>query len=210
MLERWRINPALASVRPPMGKRKALKKAEKADIEVSKAAWGYKNSLPVRAMGVLGKMTDQPPLFAFAAGIAAAGLIRREPRLVSLAARAATAHWIGIQLKDLLKNTIVRTRPPAAVEYGHHEMKPGHNPAKKVSSFPSGHTAGAVAIARSVARSNPNAALPAYGLAAAAAISRVAECEHFVTDTAAGVLIGIAAEKAAAALFAGSDGRNSA
>lgn len=182
-------------------KRKAIKKVEKADVEISKTAWDYKHSAPVRALGWFGKLSDQPPLYAFAAGVAAAGLIQREPAIVRIALRMALAHWVGIRGKNHVKRAVDRTRPSLLVEEGRYEVGPGRREEKKFSSFPSGHTTGAVAIARALIRDCPQAALPAYGAAAAAAAARVAECDHFVSDTAAGALIGIAAEELASALL---------
>jgi membrane-associated phospholipid phosphatase len=184
-------------------KRKAIKKIEKADIAVSRTAWDYKRSAPVRALGWFGKLSDQPPLFAFAAGIAAAGLIRREPQLLRAAARMAIAHWIGIHGKNMLKDAVDRTRPDMLVEDGRYEVGPGRRTDKEFSSFPSGHTAGAVAVARALARDWPEAAVPAHGAAAASALARIAECDHFVSDTAAGAVIGAVAEELASALVDG-------
>jgi membrane-associated phospholipid phosphatase len=50
-----------------------------------------------------------------------------------------------------------------------------------------------------VARRYPSAAVPAYIAAAGIAAAQVPRCAHYPSDIAAGVLVGLAAEAAAAA-----------
>jgi undecaprenyl-diphosphatase len=64
------------------------------------------------------------------------------------------------------------------------------------NSFPSGHTAGAVAVAVAVGRDYPGGRLPALALAAAAGIAQVVRSKHYVSDVVAGATIGIVAELA--------------
>ena len=78
--------------------------------------------------------------------------------------------------------------------------------------FPSGHTAGAVAVARACARHYPPARAPAYAWAAGVAAAQVPRCAHYPSDVAGGALVGLAAEAAADRLLlalvrAGSGGR---
>lgn len=180
-----------------MGKKhKPIKQVEKADVEVSKAASDYREAGPVRALDWFGQLADQPPLFAFAAGVAIAGLIRRDARIVRTGARMAAAHYLGMVGKDRIKQAVDRTRPTALIDEGRYASGKGKHDSKPFNSFPSGHTAGAVAIARALAREFAGSATPAYGAAAAVATSRIAKCDHFVSDTAVGALIGAAAEAA--------------
>jgi membrane-associated phospholipid phosphatase len=61
---------------------------------------------------------------------------------------------------------------------------------KHEQSFPSGHTAGAVAVAGALASVYPKAAVPLYGLAAAVAAVQPARGAHYVADVAAGAVVG--------------------
>jgi membrane-associated phospholipid phosphatase len=177
-------------------KREAIKAVERADVKTSRRVSEFKDSPPVQLLKGLGKMTDQPPLFAFAAGIGVAGLIRRDPRILRTAARMAAVHWLGMIAKDAVKRQIDRTRPQMLIEEGRYSMRKGQSPDKALSSFPSGHTVGATAIAGALLSEYPQHWKLAYGAVGAAALSRIAACDHFVSDTAAGAAIGAAAEKA--------------
>ena len=63
-------------------------------------------------------------------------------------------------------------------------------------SFPSGHTASAVACARILAAIGLQAAIPAYGYALLMAVSRVYLKVHYVTDVIAGGVLGYACSEA--------------
>jgi len=86
-----------------------------------------------------------------------------------------------------------------------------HAPARKLEiptsrSFPSGHTAAAVAFATGVGRQAPLAAVPLHLLAATVGYSRVHTGVHFPGDVVAGGVIGaVIADLTAAALDRRSD-----
>ncbi|MDX3410727.1 phosphatase PAP2 family protein, partial [Streptomyces sp. ME02-6977A] len=73
------------------------------------------------------------------------------------------------------------------------------------ASFPSGHTAAAVAFATAVGVVLPEAAVPLGALASAVGYSRVHTGVHYPGDVAAGAVLGIAS--AAAALAAAAPAR---
>jgi membrane-associated phospholipid phosphatase len=175
-------------------KRDAIKHVERADIAVSRKAADVKDTWPVRAMGAFGKLGDQPPLIAFCLGVTLAGLIRRDRAIVGGGARMLAAHLLATGGKSVVKRSVDRTRPHLLVEEGQYELKPGERNEGPYNSFPSGHTAGAVAVARAMVRDFPETALPAYAAAAAITAVQVPRCNHFVSDTAAGAAIGWAAE----------------
>jgi membrane-associated phospholipid phosphatase len=181
-------------------KRDAIKTVEQADVEVSRSVSDYKDTAPVRALGVFGEMTDQPPLYAFVGGVAAVALIRGDRRLLRTAGRMLAAHWLGIRAKNAVKNAVDRTRPQMLIEEGRYELGKGRRPEKAFSSFPSGHTVGAVAIAQALVRDCPQYRAGAYAVCVAAAVARIAKCDHFLSDTAAGALIGLASEAAVSAV----------
>jgi membrane-associated phospholipid phosphatase len=180
-------------------KRDAIKTVEQADVEVSRSISGIRDTPPVEMLGWFGKMADQPPLYAFIGGVAAVALLRRDARLLRTAGRMLGAHWLGIQAKNAVKSAVDRTRPQMLIEEGRYELGKGRRPEKAYSSFPSGHTVGAVAIAQALVREYPEYRTGAYLACVAAAVARIAKCDHFVSDTAAGALIGWASEEAVSA-----------
>jgi len=182
-------------------KREAIKKVEEADVEISRSISGWKDTPPVQALGWLGKMTDQPPLYTFIGGVAAAALIRRDRQLLHTSARMLLAHWLGIRAKNAVKSAVDRTRPRMLIEEGRYEAGKGQREEKAFSSFPSGHTVGALAIARAIMRDYPEHAAAGYAASVAAAVARIAKCDHFASDTAAGAMIGYVAEEAASAIL---------
>lgn len=182
-------------------KRDAIKKVEEADVEISQSISGWKDTAPVEALGWLGKMTDQPPLYAFIGGVAAAALIRRDTKLLRTSARMLVAHWLGIRAKNAVKGAVDRTRPQMLIEEGRYEAGKGEREDKAFSSFPSGHTVGALALARAIMRDYPEHAAAGYATTVAAAVARIAKCDHFASDTLAGAVIGYAAEETASAVL---------
>lgn len=87
-----------------------------------------------------------------------------------------------------LKRTIVRPRPSLAV--------PGVTPLARIPdhfSFPSGHSAAAMALATGVCLAAPLAGLPVLALALAVGLSRVYLRVHYATDVVVGQLLGAAA-----------------
>lgn len=182
-------------------KRDAIKQVERADIAVSRKAAGIKDTTPVQAMGAFGKLADQPPLIAFCVGVAVAGLLRRRGDVAASGGRMLAAHLIATAGKTVVKRSVDRTRPELLVEEGRYELKKGERNEGAYNSFPSGHTAGAVAVARAVVRDFPEAAMPAYAVAAAVAAVQVPRCNHFVSDIAVGALLGWGAELATDRLY---------
>jgi membrane-associated phospholipid phosphatase len=80
------------------------------------------------------------------------------------------------------------------LDHGHYEVRPFGPDEGPWHSFPSGHTAGSVAVARALARTYPAPALPAYAGAATVAAAQVPCGKHFPADVAAGLIVGLIAE----------------
>lgn len=100
-----------------------------------------------------------------------------------LASVAATSAIANLAVKPLSR----RGRPNRAVE--------GIPPARQVEmptsrSFPSGHTAAAVAFASGAGRVLPAASVPLHALAALVGYSRVHTGVHYPGDVVAGALLG--------------------
>lgn len=103
--------------------------------------------------------------------------------------------------KRLTKALVRRTRPHVFLDDARYEADAGGSGEKREQSFPSGHTAGSVAVARALARNFPAAGAAAGVGAVAIGISRVAKGTHWPLDVLGGVLIGLAAEALAATLL---------
>ena len=177
-----------------MGKRKVTK-VEKADQRVAKAAAAARRSAPVRFLGWLSEAADQPQLISICAATLAAGLVTRNARLARTGARMLAAELLATTMKSAVKHRIDRTRPRVVDDGGDYAMKPGSSHSSGENSFPSGHTAGAVAVARAFVRDYREHRVAAYGTALAVAAIQIPRCQHYPSDLAAGALVGLAAEE---------------
>jgi membrane-associated phospholipid phosphatase len=121
-----------------------------------------------------------------AALLAVAGGPRgRRAALSGLSAAFAAAALVNLAAKPLAR----RSRPDrvaARVPLPRHVRMPSSR------SFPSGHTAAAVAFAAGAGRELPVARVPLYGLAAAVGYSRVHTGVHYPGDVLAGAALGLA------------------
>jgi undecaprenyl-diphosphatase len=156
----------------------------------------YGKSAPIRMLDVASKLGDQPELRTIAGALIMAGTFLPNNRLVRAGARMLIAHEVATVAKDLLKTNIDRTRPRSAETHRQKKPRKGRHTAKEKTSFPSGHSAGAMAAARAFSREYPQYAAPAIGAATLIALSQVPRCAHYPTDVIAGLAIGLAAEKA--------------
>ncbi|MFI1755252.1 phosphatase PAP2 family protein [Streptomyces sp. NPDC020571] len=130
-----------------------------------------------------------------AAALALSGTRARRAALVGVGAVAVASAATNL----LGKRLVHRARPDreaARVTVDRYVPMPAS------ASFPSGHTAAAVAFATAVGVVLPEAAVPLGALASAVGYSRVHTGVHYPGDVAAGAVLGIAS--AAAALAAAS------
>jgi membrane-associated phospholipid phosphatase len=106
--------------------------------------------------------------------------------------RAAASGMVCVAATSAIVNLVVkplgRRRRPDRAET---EITAGREvPMPRSRSFPSGHTAAAVAFASGVARELPQARLPLDALAALVGYSRVHTGVHYPGDVVAGALLG--------------------
>lgn len=174
---------------------------EKADVKVAQAAADVQDTPPIRALAALAEIGDQPPLLALSAFAAAAGLWRGDRRLIRAGVRMLAAETVATIAKDVIKRSVARTRPEMLIEEGRYEMKRGGPYEGKWNSFPSGHTAGAVAVSRALVREFPEAKLPAYAAAATIAAAQVPACNHYPSDIGAGAIVGWLSEAVVDRMF---------
>jgi membrane-associated phospholipid phosphatase len=175
------------------------------DRKARSAALPYQDSAPVEMLSPVSKLGDQPQLLALSAGLFATGVVRSEPRLVRAGLRMAAALLVATAAKNLVKVNVDRTRPRSARGKAAAKPKPGHHTAKEQSSFPSGHSAGALAVARAFSREYPEHRTAALSAAGAMALAQIPRCAHYPTDVGAGLVIGwlseLAVDRAAALLI---------
>ncbi|WP_121750501.1 phosphatase PAP2 family protein [Streptomyces sp. E2N166] len=132
---------------------------------------------------------------AIAAVLALSGARPRRAALVGMGAVAVASASANVLGKRLVR----RARPDreaARVTVDRHVPMPAS------ASFPSGHTASAVAFATAVGVVLPAAAVPLGALASAVGYARVHVGVHYPGDVAAGAVLGIASAAAALAAAA--------
>ncbi|HEY5724272.1 MAG TPA: phosphatase PAP2 family protein [Allosphingosinicella sp.] len=175
--------------------RGTMSKLEKADLAAVDAARPLSGSRPMKIVSVLSEVGDQPQMRLLCGAVIAAGLVRGDKRLAGTGLRMLAAHSLATFAKNAIKHRIDRTRPRSKHKPGKdHRLAPGDSRAKEETSFPSGHSAGAAAVARAFARDYPEHARPAYAAAGAVAAAQIPRCAHYPSDVGAGLAIGVAAE----------------
>lgn len=148
---------------------------------------------PVRLLRVIGEGGDQPQLRLLCAGMALAGLVRGDVRMVKAGARMLLAHEIATKAKGMVKGSVDRWRPRSSADGKDHRPQAGGQPAKELSSFPSGHSAGALAVAGAFAAEYPQHRTAALAAAGVIGAIQVPTCAHYPSDVVAGWSIGAVA-----------------
>lgn len=166
---------------------------ERADLATAEQAAEWRHHPAIRILGTISQLADQPQLYTVSALTAAAGVVRGDARLARTGLRMVAAEWLATKAKSAIKHRVDRTRPHVPVDGGEYRMEPGESRDKALSSFPSGHTAGAVAVARVYASEYPEYAGAAWALAAFAGLIQIPRCAHFPSDIGAGAAIGLVA-----------------
>jgi membrane-associated phospholipid phosphatase len=171
-----------------------IETVEEADLSVAAQAAEVRHYPLTQALGNLSEVADQPPMLSLGALALAGGLVTGQGRLAEAGGRLFASVALATAIKTVVKRVVVRTRPHVLADGGQYETGLLGAVDGPHSSFPSGHTADAVAAARAVSRVYPQAKLPAYTVAVAVGIAQVPRCAHYPSDVAAGALVGVAAE----------------
>ncbi len=158
-------------------------KIEAADRTVARAAAPAGRGATGWLADTIGRLGDQPPLRLLGIGVLGIAAWRSDGRLAAAAARMLAAHSLATVTKTQIKRRIDRTRPDQLIEHGRYRAEPGDHDRPEMNSFPSGHTAGAVAMAAAAARAYPSAGPAAGGAAATLALLQIPRRAHFVSDT---------------------------
>jgi membrane-associated phospholipid phosphatase len=187
--------------KPTQVMREQRNKIEEIDQTLARAAGGKRNTMMVQTAGSLSDLADQPPLIALSLLTIGAGLFSESRPLSRVGVRMLLSHLLATQAKSFVKHRIDRTRPFVMLDGGSYHGRKGESPAKQENSFPSGHTAGAVAVARAITREFPESAAASYGAASMAAVLQLPRAAHFASDVIVGALIGIASEAVVALIM---------
>lgn len=167
----------------------------RADAKTVDAMSPHQETLPVRILERFAGLGDQPELRTLCGAVILGGIVSGNGRLARTGLRMLAAHTLATWTKDFIKHRVDRTRPRSKGKAGKdHRPSAGRSTAKEETSFPSGHSAGAAAVARAFARDYPQHAAPALAAGSALALAQIPRCAHYPTDVGAGLAIGIAAE----------------
>lgn len=179
-----------------MSTRDQLQRAADAEHRLIEPVMALEDSKVVRALTPLAKAMDEPPLMAIAIVTLTAGALARQPVVARVGARMLAAHLVANALKTVLKGSVDRLRPGAVEERA--EIRPGTGTDdKEANAFPSGHTAGAVAVAQAVAHELPHYGVPARVVAVIAGATQVPRGAHYLTDVVSGAAVGWLSERIA-------------
>ena len=173
---------------------KTIDAANAADLKATEALDEFRDTPLFQGWALVAKLGDQPELRLISAGFIAAGLASRNGRLAAAGMRMLVAHELATLAKDFIKTRIDRTRPRSAGSVREAKARRGGRTGKEHTSFPSGHSAGSVAVAQAFAREFPEHRLPALTAAAAVALGQIPKTAHYPSDVAAGAILGTAAE----------------
>lgn len=174
---------------------------EQADKEFAQQASRHREDPAVEALGTFSEIADQIPLSLVCGSVILGGMLSNRLELTQTGLRMMTAHVLANSVKRLIKNRVRRTRPHVMIEEQTYRFEPGNSQGGHESSFPSGHTAGAVSVAVIVAHDAPTLATPAYLAAALIGGIQVPRAKHYLSDVAAGAALGLLAGKATLALW---------
>lgn len=167
---------------------------EEADVAVGLRLARHRHRPAVRAAGAASEIADQVPLATLCAAVAGWGLATGDRRLAAAGGRMLASFALATAGKSLVKRLVSRTRPNKVMDEGRYEVAPGGPDGGPWHSFPSGHTAGSVAVASAFSRTYPGALVPAFAAATAIAAVQVPRGAHFPLDLVGGALIGVAAD----------------
>jgi membrane-associated phospholipid phosphatase len=181
--------------------KKLAAEAHRAEKAVSHRAAAHRDTAPVQAAGLVAELADQPQLIAIALATIGAGAAMRRGDLVRGGSRMLAAHLTATALKTAIKHRVDRSRPEHELDGNPGTLRKGRSHDHELNSFPSGHTAGAVAAALAVSRDIDGAALPATLAAGAVAAVQPATGSHHLSDVIVGGLVGWLSEALVSAAF---------
>jgi len=187
-----------------MSKGKHKKAAEplfEIDRKARKLFKPYRKSRAVKTLHWFGDVGDQPQLRLLSIGVLVLGLARSDERMMRAGTRMLLSHELATFAKNAVKRSVDRSRPRSASGTDGHKPRRGRDNSKEETSFPSGHSAGAMTVACAFAAEYPEHRGPALTAAGAVGLAQVPTCAHYPSDVAAGWVIGAAADAAVGLLW---------
>lgn len=138
---------------------------------------------------------EAPAIAGISGGLALAGWVGHRPALVRLAGQTATAILLETVVTQATKEFVGRARPFQDQDRDGLDFAPFSSQ----TSFPSGHTAAAFAVATTLgdAAGSTWARAGLYGLATGTAWARLAEEKHWLSDVVAGAALGVLSARVA-------------
>ena len=124
--------------------RKALRKAERLDVEAALRLGKWRDNPPVKALAGVAQVADQTPAVTAGALMLALALLRRDARLGETAIRLVAAILVTTALKMAVERAVARTRPNAVLDGRPYSRKRGGSRQRARQAFPSSHTADAI------------------------------------------------------------------
>jgi membrane-associated phospholipid phosphatase len=167
---------------------------EQADAKANAMVAPLRDHPAVRAASAMTELADQPPLVALSLAVAAAGLATRQPRLARAGIRMLLSHALATGAKSVVKNNVDRSRPAELIDHDEYRLEKGRSKKPEMRSFPSGHSAGGVAVVRALRREYPGTAIPAGIGMGALVLALIPKQAHYPSDVAAGSAIGWGSE----------------
>jgi membrane-associated phospholipid phosphatase len=161
----------------------------------------YRGSRAVQAIAWFSKLGDQPQMRTLAGGVLAFGLARGDARMMRAGVRMLAAHELATAAKNFVKHRVDRQRPRSARSADKQKPRVGRSRRKEDTSFPSGHSAGSMAVALALAAEYPRHRGKAVATAGGVALAQVPRLAHYPTDVAAGMALGAAAERMVALVW---------
>lgn len=183
---------------------------EQADREAGAKAARHRDHPVVRALGGASEIADQIPLTLLCGTVMLGGVLAGRGRVAQAGARMMAAHILANVAKRAVKDRFRRTRPNTMIDEQTYRCESGEGRDGAETSFPSGHTAGAVAVAAILAHDLPRLAAPGWGAAALVSGIQVPRGAHYPGDVAAGAVLGWVAARVVRALWPGTPPRRRA
>ncbi len=168
---------------------------ERMDVEAAASAARHRHHPVVQTLGTASELADQIPLALVCGAVIAGGLVSGRPHVARTGMRMMAAHILANVVKRRIKNRLRRTRPEEIVKDRDYAFEVGESEGGHDTSFPSGHTAGAVAVAAVVVRDVSPLSLPASIAAALASGVQIPRARHYPVDVAAGAALGLTAAR---------------
>lgn len=174
---------------------------ERADLAAGAAVAEKRHHPLLKALGQIGELGDQGPLYLIGGAVVAAGAIRRDARCIGAGAGILGAVGLADLAKTAVKNSVARSRPQHSLEENEYRFESGGSARKEEQSFPSGHAACTVAASEAAIEFYPQSAKFFRPLALMMTLSRLAKADHWPLDLVAGAAVGKISQVSASLLF---------